>query len=58
MTRRKRKPKPPEPPSFRLLDTHCHLDHMANADELPAKAREREIGICCATVTPAEYRAA
>lgn len=48
----------PEPMSFRLLDAHCHLDHMQNADALAGEMADRGIGICCATVTPSEYEAA
>lgn len=36
----------------RLVDMHCHLDRMANADEVAREAGERGIGVLCATVTP------
>lgn len=45
-------------PVFALLDAHCHLDHMGGAEELAQAALAQNIGICCATVTPAEFRAA
>ena len=50
--------KPVPEPGFARMDAHCHLDHMANADELARLALERNLGICCATVSPADHEAA
>lgn len=43
---------------YRLIDMHCHLDRMANADEVAADAAARGIALFDATVTPADARAA
>ena len=52
------KPEEPEPPSFRMIDAHCHLDHMAGAEGLADEMAARGIGICCATVEPDDFHAA
>lgn len=38
----------------RLADMHCHLDRMANADEVARDAAARGVAIFCTTVTPAD----
>ena len=52
------RPMTAEPPSLRMIDAHCHLDHMQNADDLAREMAERGIGICCATVTPRDFETA
>ena len=39
---------------YRLVDMHCHLDRMANADEIAADAAARGIALFDTTVTPAD----
>ncbi len=43
---------------WRLFDMHCHLDRMANADEVARDAAANGIALFCATVTPADALAA
>lgn len=43
---------------YRLVDMHCHLDLMANADEVAADAAAHDIALFNATVTPADAKAA
>lgn len=43
---------------YRLVDMHCHLDRMANADEVAADAAARGIALFDTTVTPADARIA
>lgn len=38
---------------YRLVDMHCHLDLMANAEQVAADARARGIALFDTTVTPA-----
>lgn len=37
---------------WRLFDMHCHLDRMANVDEVARDTAARGIGIFCTTLTP------
>lgn len=46
------------PSPYRLFDMHCHLDRMANADDVAAEAAERGLALFGVTVTPAETKAA
>ena len=39
---------------YRLVDMHCHLDRMANADKVAADAAARGIALFGTTVTPAD----
>lgn len=43
---------------WRLFDMHCHLDRMANADEVAREAAANDIALFCTTVTPADALAA
>lgn len=43
---------------WRLVDTHCHLDRMANAGEVAAQALELGIAVLCTTVGPDDARGA
>ena len=45
-------------PPYRLVDMHCHLDLMANADEVVADAAMRGIALFDTTVTPADTKTA
>ena len=45
-------------PPYRLVDMHCHLDLMANADEVAADAAARGIAFFDTTVTPKDAQAA
>ena len=45
-------------PPYRLVDMHCHLDLMANADEVAADAAARGIALFDTTVTPADAETA
>lgn len=51
-----------ETPSFehrwRLFDMHCHLDRIANADEVARDAAANDMALFCTTVTPADALAA
>ena len=51
-----------ETPSFehrwRLFDMHCHLDRIANADEVAREAVANDMALFCTTVTPADALAA
>ncbi|HIU04090.1 MAG TPA: TatD family hydrolase [Candidatus Coprousia avicola] len=44
--------------NWRLVDMHCHLDRMSNAEEVAREAAERGIALFDTTVTPADARAA
>ena len=37
---------------WRLVDTHCHLDRMANAGEVADRALELDVAVLCTTVGP------
>lgn len=43
---------------WRLFDMHCHLDRMANADEVARDAAANDMALLCTTVTPADTLAA
>lgn len=43
---------------WRLFDMHCHLDRMANADEVAREAVANDMALFCTTVTPADALAA
>lgn len=43
---------------WRLFDMHCHLDRMANADEVARDAAANDMALFCTTVTPADALAA
>lgn len=43
---------------WRLVDTHCHLDRMANAGEVAAQALELGIAVLCTTVGPDDAQGA
>ena len=43
---------------WRLFDMHCHLDRMANADEVAREAAANDMALFCTTVTPADALAA
>lgn len=43
---------------WRLFDMHCHLDRMANADEVARDAAANGMALFCTTVTPADALAA
>lgn len=43
---------------YRLVDMHCHLDRMGDADQVARDAAERGIALFDATVTPADAKAA
>ena len=45
-------------PPYRLVDMHCHLALMANADEVTADAAARSIAFFDTTVTPADEETA
>lgn len=53
-------PKPPadEPALDGLLDAHCHLDLMPNADEVALACGRAGVGVLATTVTPRGYLAA
>ena len=44
--------------TWRLVDMHCHLDRMSNAEEVAREAAERGIAIFDTPVTPADTLAA
>lgn len=44
--------------TYRLYDMHCHLDRIANAEEVVAEAAERGLALFCVPVTPRESEAA
>ena len=48
----------PMPTSYRLVDMHCHLDLMSNAEEVAADAAARGVAIFDTPVTPADSSAA
>lgn len=43
---------------WRLFDMHCHLDRMANADEVARDTAANGIALLCTTVSPADSLAA
>ena len=43
---------------WRLFDMHCHLDRMANADEVAREAAANDMALFCTTVTPVDALAA
>ena len=43
---------------WRLFDMHCHLDRMANADEVAREAVANDMALFCTTVTPVDALAA
>lgn len=43
---------------WHLADMHCHLDRMANAEEVARDARARGIALFCTTVSPVDALAA
>lgn len=43
---------------LRLFDMHCHLDRMANADEVARDTAANGIALFCTTVSPADSLAA
>ena len=43
---------------WRLVDTHCHLDRMANAGEVAAQALELDVAVLCTTVGPDDAQGA
>lgn len=43
---------------WRLFDMHCHLDRMANADEVAREAAANGIVLFCTTVSPTDTLAA
>lgn len=47
-------PEPMQP----LIDMHCHLDRMANGEQVALEAGELGIGVLCTTVTPEDFESA
>lgn len=47
-------PEPMQP----LIDMHCHLDRMANGDQVALEAGELGIGVLCTTVAPEDFESA
>lgn len=43
---------------WRLVDTHCHLDRMTNADEVAERALELDVAVLCTTVGPDDAQGA
>ena len=43
---------------LRLFDMHCHLDRMANADEVARDAAASDMAVFCTTVSPTDTLAA
>ncbi len=35
---------------WRLVDMHCHLDRMTNADKVAERALELDVAVLCTTV--------